>query len=87
MQGGDCVVRARYTKSQFYNEILRLYKEHGEINKNIYTKYTCLDVGFRQYCDKYGGLKQICKDLGIKYSYYNEVSKEQALERGRMLLE
>lgn len=64
-----------------------MYKEYGEINQNIYAKHTSLDVSFRQYCNKYGGLKQICKDLGIEYSYYNEVSKEQALERGRMLLE
>lgn len=61
---------------------MRLYKQYGAINQNIYSKYTKLNVGFRQYCNKYGGLKNICKELGIDYIYYNEISKSQIIKIG-----
>lgn len=76
----------KYTKEEFYNEIKRLYDEHGRIDQNIYKEHTVLKVGFRQYCNKYGGLKNICKELNIDYSYYNQKSKQEIIDVGIKLL-
>lgn len=77
---------AKYTKEDFYNEIKRLYNKHGRIDQNIYEEHTVLKVSFRQYCNKYGGLKNICKELGIDYSYYNQKSKQEIIDIGIKLL-
>ena len=77
---------AKYTKEDFYNEIKRLYNKYGRIDQNIYKEHTVLKVSFRQYCNKYGGLKNICKELGIDYSYYNQKSKQEIIDIGIKLL-
>lgn len=80
------MAKVKYSKEEFYNEILRLYNEYGRIDINVYKEHTRLSVGFNTYCNKYGGLKQICKDLGIKYFYYNEKTKEWLLQKGSEIL-
>lgn len=63
-----------------------MYNEYGRIDQNIYKEHTVLKVGFRQYCNKYGGLKNICKELNIDYSYYNQWTREEVLSIGASIL-
>lgn len=74
------------TKESFYKEIKRIYDECNEININIFNKHTRLKVDFQYTCLKYGGLKNICKELNINHTLYNEISKEEILRRAKECL-
>ena len=74
------------TKEQFYNEINKIYREHGKINKKLFDKYSDLNLSFTYYCLKYGGIKNICKELNVDYFQYNEISKEELTKRAKSVL-
>lgn len=77
----------KITREKFCKEIKRLYDAYGEINVNIFNEYSELDIHFQSYCNRFGGLKNICKELGIKHMLYNEVSKEELIKRAEKILE
>ena len=75
-----------YTKEQFYNEINRIFKEQGRINKRLFDEYSELDLSFTYYCLKYGGIENIFKELNIDYIRYNEVTREELIKRANDVL-
>lgn len=72
-------------RDTFYNEILRIYKIEGKININIFYKYTDIKCDYIYYIHKFGGIKSICKDLGIDYLYYNQMSKDDVKKKAKNL--
>lgn len=79
-------IKEKYSKEQFYEEILRLYNIFGNIDKNIFQRYSVLDVDFHAYCTKYGGIKNICNELGIEHKLYNQKSEQEIIEKGKHIL-
>lgn len=45
-----------------------------------------MDVGFNTYCHKYGGIKNICKELKIQHRLYNEKTREEIISIGMSIL-
>jgi len=79
--------RAKLTKEEFYNEIKRIYDKYNKIDVNLFNQESIYDINFQGYCLKYGGIKNICKELGIEHTLYNEVSKEELIKRAEEVYE
>jgi len=60
-------IHSKYTKEEFYNEILRIYDKQHIMNTNILNQYNTLDINPLTYLTKYGGIRKICEELNIKY--------------------
>lgn len=74
------------SQNDFETEILRLFKEYGIVNKNIWNKYSVYkDKNFNHYRNKYGGIKNILKKFRIEYIYYNQTTKEEVINRANEL--
>lgn len=67
--------RSKYSKEE-------IYEIDNIINKEVYKKYTILDIGWVYIVHKYGGIKNICKDLNIEYRYYNQLTKVELIKMG-----
>lgn len=80
-------INVKYTKEEFFYEIKRLYKEYNKIDINIWKKYSKINVGFNTYCNKYGEIKNICKEINIPFSYYNEKNRDELILIGKNILE
>ena len=77
--------KSRYSKEEFYEEIKRIYNIENRININLYKKYTTLNVDYVYYINKYGGIKNICSELGLEYLYYNQPAREDIIDRASKL--
>lgn len=73
---GSELVYKRYTKDEFYNEIIRIHDQHGYINTNILKDNINLELNINYSLHKYGGLKNICKELGLNYVHALRNDKE-----------
>ena len=72
----------------FVEEIIRLYNEYGRINISIWNEYSKYkEHNFNWFRHKYGGIKNLLKENGIEYLYYNEYTKEQIIENAKTLYE
>lgn len=60
---------AKYTKDEFFNEIYRIYQLRGTMNTQILKEELSFDISLNAYLHKYGGLKQICKELDIPFTH------------------
>lgn len=65
-KGGE-LVYTRYTKDEFYDEIVRIHNQYGYINTNILKNNINLELNINHWLHKYGGLKNICKELSLNY--------------------
>lgn len=74
--------KEKYSKEQIYKEIKRIYKINNIINKDVYNKNTTLDISWVYIVHKYGGIKNICKELDIEYRYYNQLTKVELIKMG-----
>lgn len=80
-------MKEKYSKKDFYSEIYRLYNLYGNIDKNIFNKYSKIKVNFHFYCTKYGGIKKICEELGIDHRLYNEKTENEILIKAKKIFE
>ena len=63
-------------KEEFINDILEVYNKYGYINrKTLENEIDNYNVGFQ--LSKYGGLKNICRELGIEYRQYSRIDPEE----------
>lgn len=63
------MAKSKYSKEQFFNEIIRIYNIEQNININLWNKYTIMtDINFEYYVNKFGGIRKICNELGLKQS-------------------
>lgn len=69
-------VKEKYTKEEFYNEIKDIHDEFGYINTEVLKNNIRLDLNFNYYLHKYGGLKNISKELGLNYVHALRSDKE-----------
>lgn len=74
--------KEKYSKEEIYKEIERIYKIDDIINKDIYNKNTKLDITWVYIVHKYGGIKNICKELNLEYRYYNQLTKVELIRMG-----
>lgn len=70
------VIKPKYSKEEFYNEIIRIYKIENKINKRLFEKYTNTDIQFEYYAYKFGGIRKICKELSLNHNN-NHYSKQE----------
>ena len=73
-------------KKEFYNEILRIYNINGRIDINLFKRHSYFDCNFQYECLKYGGIKNICKELGLEYLFYNQKTKDEIFAKALNLL-
>lgn len=66
----------KYTKDDFYNEIKNIHDRFGFINTNILVDNIEIDINVHYYLHKYGGLKNICKELVLNYVHALRNDKE-----------
>lgn len=69
----------RYTKDEFYDEIVRIHNQHGYINTKILKNNINLELNINHWLHKYGGLKNICKELGLNYVHASRTDKEDIM--------
>ena len=69
-------VKEKYTKEEFYNEIKDIHNEFGYINTDVLKNNIRSDLNLNYYLHKYGGLKNISKELGLNYIYALRSDKE-----------
>ena len=52
------MAKSKYSKEQFFNEIIRVYNIEQNININLWNKYTEMkDINFEYYVNKFGGIR------------------------------
>ena len=79
-------MKEKLNKEDFKKEIKRLYDIYGACSKKEFKKYSIYkDMNFEHYCLKFGGLKNIRKELGIDYNYFVKYSKEDIIEKAKAL--
>lgn len=61
------MITEKYTKDEFYNEIIRIHDLYGCINTIILKENINLKLNVNYWLHKYGGLKKICKELKLNY--------------------
>lgn len=59
------MTECKLSKEEFYDEIKRLYKEHGKIDCSIFKKYSKFDINFKWYTGKFCGINKIRQELKI----------------------
>ena len=59
-------MKEKITETEFKNEIKRLYKEYGKVNKYIFAEHSIYrESNFHWYCTRFGGIRNILKSLNI----------------------
>ena len=75
------MAKSKYSKEQFFNEIIRVYNIEQNININLWNKYTELtDINFEYYVNKFGGIRKICKDLNLQQNK-NKLSDKDMIDK------
>ena len=75
------MAKSKYSKEQFFNEIIRVYNIEQNININLWNKYTELtDINFEYYVNKFGGIRKICKNLNLQQNK-NKLSDKDMIDK------
>lgn len=80
-------MKEKCSKEDFYNEVIRLYDLYGDVTKDIFNEHSVIHGDFHHYCTRFGGIKNIMKELGLSKPVRCKHTKESILNDGEQLLD
>lgn len=74
-------MKEKINEIEFKKEIKRLYDMYGKCGKYEFKKYSIYkELNFEYFCKKFGGLKNICKELCIEYDHRAVYKREDIIK-------